>query len=89
MFAAGVKVMYSCPESWSMLMESITDRVVAIDCEGTSTRQCNGGLPLMIQIATQTCVVIELTTEHVLYVDQKLSPELTHLLRDPNIIKVK
>jgi len=80
--------MYSCPESWSALMESITDGVVAIDCEGTSIRQRNNGLPLMIQIATQTCVVIEVTTENVLYVEQKLSPELTNLLRDSNITKV-
>ena len=89
MFAAGVKVMFSCAESWLIFMNNIHDGVVAIDCEGTSVKQSDGGLPLMVQIATQKYVIIELTTENILNQDQKLSDELTQLLSNPNILKVR
>ena len=88
MFESGVRVFFSCPEAWDLLM-STKPAALAIDCEGTHNLSHQHGYPIMIQISSPDYVILEFPTD---YKDLEGFPSLSEQLRkvidDNTIIKI-
>lgn len=69
----------SSPRNWEQFIWNNKPSQVGIDTEGNQS--CP---PLLVQIATDKCVILELTSMN----DNQLSPDLKRLLSDETIVKV-
>ncbi len=90
MFANGVRVLFSCPEAWQLFF-STRPTAVGIDCEGIADmyKKGIGTLPLMIQVASTSIVIIELPEENASGdIKSQFSVELKSLLSNKNVLKV-